>query len=77
MVEIRGLSENGSPIDGPRGILTLEQLPNGVRIYGTISGLNKGLHGFHVHEKGDLSKGCDSAGPHFNPYLVCNLQKIR
>ncbi|XP_008216840.1 superoxide dismutase [Cu-Zn] isoform X1 [Nasonia vitripennis] len=70
MVELKALDGNGNPVDGPRGTLTLEQLPNGVRIYGTISGLTKGLHGFHVHEKGDLTKGCASAGPHFNPYLV-------
>lgn len=25
------------------------------------------LHGFHVHESGDLSKGCDSMCAHFNP----------
>lgn len=25
-------------------------------------------HGFHVHETGDLSKGCDSMCAHFNPY---------
>ena len=62
--------DEGNPIDGPRGILTLEQLPNGVRIFGSIKGLTPGLHGFHVHQKGDLSKGCNSAGPHFNPYLV-------
>lgn len=70
MVELKALGGDGNPVEGPRGLLTLEQLPNGVRIYGTISGLAKGLHGFHVHEKGDLSKGCASAGPHFNPYLV-------
>jgi len=25
-------------------------------------------HGFHVHESGDLSKGCESMCAHFNPY---------
>merc|ERR1711976_536189 len=24
-------------------------------------------HGFHVHEWGDLSDGCDSTGDHYNP----------
>lgn len=67
---MKSYDENGNPTDGPRGMLTLEQLHGGVRITGTIKGLSQGLHGFHVHDKGDLSQGCDSAGPHFNPYLV-------
>lgn len=25
-------------------------------------------HGFHVHESGDISSGCDSMCAHFNPY---------
>lgn len=33
----------------------------------TISGLSGGLHGFHVHEKGDLSGGCDTLLAHYNP----------
>lgn len=70
IVELKSLGEDGNPVDGPRGILNLEQLPNGVRITGTIKGLSPGLHGFHVHEKGDLTKGCSSAGAHFNPYQV-------
>lgn len=70
VVEMRALAKDGLPIDGPRGSLTLEQCPDGVRITGVISGLNPGLHGFHIHEKGDLRQGCDSAGPHFNPYMV-------
>ncbi|KXJ19071.1 copper chaperone for superoxide dismutase [Exaiptasia diaphana] len=37
-------------------------------IDGTIDGLSPGLHGFHIHEFGDLSNGCNSTGDHFNPY---------
>ncbi|GIY05280.1 hypothetical protein CDAR_203431 [Caerostris darwini] len=36
-------------------------------IDGTIDGLATGEHGIHIHEYGDLSEGCDSIGPHFNP----------
>ncbi|XP_012277940.1 superoxide dismutase [Cu-Zn] isoform X2 [Orussus abietinus] len=70
VVEMKSLDEDGNPVDGPRGTLTLEQMHNGVRVTGTLSGLTPGLHGLHVHEKGDLRKGCTSAGPHFNPYMV-------
>jgi len=34
-----------------------------------ISGLSKNaLHGFHVHEYGDMSEQCESMCAHFNPF---------
>jgi Cu-Zn family superoxide dismutase len=42
---------------------------NLVRIDLHISGLKpNSLHGFHVHEAGDLSDKCTSMCAHFNPY---------
>lgn len=32
-----------------------------------LKGLTPGLHGFHVHNKGDLRDGCTSACSHYNP----------
>eukprot|EP00455_Lapot_gusevi_P052533 TRINITY_DN7_c0_g1_i2.p1 TRINITY_DN7_c0_g1~~TRINITY_DN7_c0_g1_i2.p1 ORF type:complete len:158 (+),score=65.24 TRINITY_DN7_c0_g1_i2:119-592(+) len=51
------------------GLITFTQSIDGgnTRITGTVQGLTPGLHGFHIHEFGDLSQGCISAGPHFNP----------
>jgi len=40
-----------------------------VKIEWFVKGLVRpGLHGFHIHETSDFSKGCVSAGPHYNPF---------
>jgi len=41
----------------------------GIRVAGALKGLEPGLHGFHVHEYGDLSDATagTSAGGHFAP----------
>ncbi|KAI4325559.1 hypothetical protein MLD38_030944 [Melastoma candidum] len=52
-----------------RGSLNFIQLPDGAtRVQGTITGLSPGRHGFHIHALGDTTNGCNSTGPHFNPF---------
>jgi superoxide dismutase, Cu-Zn family len=51
-----------------RGKVTFTAVPGGLRVTADISGLAPGMHGFHVHEKGDCSApDFTSAGDHFNP----------
>ncbi|KAF8725296.1 Superoxide dismutase, partial [Rhizoctonia solani] len=58
---------NGTQI----GVVNLYQASNlePVKITADLKGLGaEGKKGFHVHEFGDLSGGCVSAGGHFNPF---------
>ncbi|KAJ7761533.1 superoxide dismutase [Mycena maculata] len=51
------------------GTVTFTQLKNGVSVTGELRNLDPlASRGFHVHQFGDLSEGCGSAGPHFNPF---------
>jgi len=54
---------------GVSGVIKFEQSygGTGTRVFGEIRGLTDGLHGFHIHEWGDLTDGCESAGAHYNP----------
>ena len=60
---------------GVKGIVRLCQPAGGkTRICATISGLTEGQHGFHIHQFGNLTEGCKTAGPHFNPHFgSCNF----
>jgi Cu-Zn family superoxide dismutase len=54
--------------DTVKGTILLMQAPGTpTLIKGTITGLTPGEHGFHIHEFGDMSKGCESMGGHYNP----------
>jgi len=58
---------DGKKIKG--SVVFTEDLSNDVVIIDiSIEGLKRtGLHGFHVHESGDLTSQCESMCAHFNP----------
>lgn len=61
---------NDSKIKGTV-VFTEDLYQNIVLININLSGLKKNhFHGFHVHEAGDLSRGCESMCSHFNPFNV-------
>jgi superoxide dismutase, Cu-Zn family len=50
------------------GVVTFDEVDNGIHVVANITGLTPGKHGFHIHEFGDInSDDGNSAGGHFNP----------
>ncbi|MFT7233384.1 MAG: Cu-Zn family superoxide dismutase [Cyclobacteriaceae bacterium] len=59
-----------APTEGNQvtGSVTFTETADGVKIVADLTGLEPGLHGFHIHEFGDCSApDGSSAGGHFNP----------
>jgi len=58
---------NGEKI---KGIVNFEETNNNlVKVKINLEGFEpNSIHGFHVHESGDLSSGCNSMCAHFNPF---------
>jgi Cu/Zn superoxide dismutase len=61
--------------DKVEGEVLFEPVADGVKVTGQIKGLTPGQHGFHVHQFGDLTNGCTSAGGYdcvsFSPLCFC------
>lgn len=58
----------GPTDDGVSGTIVMSRSAERRTIFECdVRGLAPGLHGFHVHESGDLRDGCKSACAHYNP----------
>jgi len=55
------------------GYAKLVQYPHQTVVELHLRNLPTGYHGFHIHEYGDLSRGCDSTGGHYNPFKGTHL----
>ena len=65
---IKAIAQLEHTVGDVQGAVKFKQKPGQPTIIkGIVKGLTPGKHGFHIHEFGDLSKGCESAGAHYNP----------
>lgn len=63
VAEIKGTS-GGSTVSG---MITLQEVPNGIKITAMLTGVPPGQHGFHIHEFGSCADAGKAAGSHYNP----------
>lgn len=59
-----------APISGSTasGTVTFTEIDLGaVRVDVALTGVPPGVHGFHIHEKGDCGDNGNAAGGHYNP----------
>lgn len=62
---------NSEPNQTARGVLRFKQkdFESKTNVEGEFTGLRvNAQHGLHIHTFGDLSQGCTTAGPHYNPF---------
>ena len=57
--------DGGSGVSGV--VKMMQRTGQKVQIQASINGLTAGKHGFHIHEFGNLTNGCVTAGAHYNP----------
>jgi hypothetical protein len=71
-VAILGPSPADSNDSGVRGVVVFHEPKVAgapITVRASVSGLKpNSKHGFHIHTLGDLTKGCMSAGGHWNPF---------
>src|SRR5687768_6175168 len=59
-----------APISGSTasGTVNFRQLGDGsVEVQVDLTGVPEGVHGFHIHDKGDCGDNGNAAGGHYNP----------
>ena len=50
-----------------KGTINIIEIKNGIQFDINLKNMIPGLHGFHIHEAGNLEDGCKSCCSHFNP----------
>ncbi|XP_022223609.2 copper chaperone for superoxide dismutase [Drosophila obscura] len=67
LINTTGSVVDRTPVQGVVRFTAISPKEPGVLVDVVVDGLEPGLHGFHIHESGDVSSGCASVGDHYNP----------